>query len=118
MTRTKRSKRKTLKRKMTKNRKQKTRISTSLTDVFGTPVNRDRKLQPAKFAKEVEVLEEPWLEFRYRQRVEDPRDGLSLFGPYDWEDKFHISKISYGLVGTMDGIAKFQEFSKLLHLPA
>jgi hypothetical protein len=96
----------------------KSKTSGNLTDVYGTPINRERKLQPSKFAKEVEILEEPELEFRYKQRVEDPRDGLALFGPHDWEEKFHVSKISYGLVGTTFGNARFLEFAKLLHLPA
>ncbi|MGP8056923.1 MAG: hypothetical protein ACLP9K_04905 [Nitrososphaerales archaeon] len=101
-----------------RSRRYKSKTPGSLTDVFGTPINRERELQPAKFAKDVEVLEEPVLEFRYRQRLEDPRDGLTLFGPHDWEEKFHVSKISYGLVGPEGGNAKFLEFVKLLHLPS
>ena len=98
--------------------KPRSRISSSLTDVYGVPINRERELQPAKFEKQVEILEEPVLEFRYKQRLEDPRDGLTLFGPHDFEEKFHPAKISYGLVGPEDGNAKFLEFLKLLHLPA
>ena len=101
-----------------RSRKSKSKISESLTDVFGTPFERNRDLQPAKFAKAVEILDEPVLEFRYKQRLEDPRDGLALFGPHDWEEKFHVPKISYGFDGTVSVNAKFLEFVKLLHLPS
>ena len=33
--------------------------------------------------KSIIVFDEPELEFRYEQRMADPRDGLSLFGPFD-----------------------------------
>lgn len=100
-----------------KTRKRRTRKTEFLTDIYGTAIERARKIQPVSFANQVEILEEPWLEFRYLQRVIDPRDGLSLFGPVDFEEKFHPESISYGVVGTQNGIALFEEFSKLLRLP-
>jgi hypothetical protein len=100
-----------------KTRKRKTRLTEHFTDVFGTAIDRKRKIQPVNFAKDIKVLEEPWLEFRYLQRLLDPRDGLSLFGPVDYEEKFHPESISYGVVGTPNGISFFNAFSKILHLP-
>jgi hypothetical protein len=34
-------------------------------------------------------LEEPELEFRYSQRTQDPKEGLSIFGPYDADQPSH-----------------------------
>src|SRR5579862_133188 len=96
----------------TKEKKRKTRLTEHFTDVFGTEIDRKRKIQPVNFAKDVEILDEPWLEFRYLQRVVDPRDGLALFGPVDFEEKFHSDNISYGVVGTINGIALFDAFFK------
>lgn len=52
------------------------------------------------------IIEEPSLEFRYGQRVIDPRVGLSVFGPIDSDLPNHPRNVSYGLVGTEQGIAK------------
>jgi hypothetical protein len=61
------------------------------------------------------ILDEPQLEFGYGQRTCDPRDGLSLFGPYD----SGIAKpINYILLGTKEGINLFQQWSSLLSQPA
>lgn len=62
----------------------------------------------------ISVLDEPFLEFRYSQRVYDPRDGLSLFGPYDMDKDYHPRNISFGLVGTSEGIYKFKTFLRFL----
>ena len=35
------------------------------------------------------LFREPDLEFRYNQRIKDPRDGLTLFGPYDADHASH-----------------------------
>lgn len=60
------------------------------------------------------ILNEPQLEFGFEQRTFDPRDGLSLFGPYDAK----ISKpINYILLGTKEGIEKFKRWSSLLTQP-
>jgi hypothetical protein len=60
------------------------------------------------------VLDEPFLEFRFNQRVYDPRDGLALFGPLDTDSDYHPRGISFGLVGTSDGISKFENFIPFL----
>jgi hypothetical protein len=65
----------------------------------------------------VEVLPEPALEFRHAQRALDPRDGLSLFGPFDTEAPGRPTSISYGLIGTEAGIRSFLVFSPILASP-
>lgn len=49
-------------------------------------------------------LSEPTLLFGHDQRLEDPRDGLTLFGPLD-EGKPH--GVRMGVIGTREGIAHF-----------
>lgn len=60
-------------------------------------------------------LKEPRLLFRYGQKLEDPRDGLTLFGPID--DTQTPYGILSGVVGTPDGIRKFKNFVKQLQSP-
>jgi hypothetical protein len=55
----------------------------------------------------VVVLDEPLLEFRYGQYVEDPHDGLGLFGPYGVDVSVHPKSIALGVIGTPEGIEKF-----------
>lgn len=50
------------------------------------------------------TLPEPRLLFRYGQAMEDPRDGLTLFGPLDEISPYGIRA---AVVGTKAGIAKF-----------
>ena len=50
-------------------------------------------------------IPEPKLIFGYDQTMEDPRDGLALFGPYD--RKAAQYGITVGVVGTPDGIDRF-----------
>lgn len=52
-------------------------------------------------------LPEPPLLFRYEQAVEDPRDGLTLFGPLDKGSPYGIRA---GVVGTKDGIRRFRQW--------
>lgn len=59
----------------------------------------------------VDLLDEPKLQFRYGQELSDPRDGLSLFGPLDAEAPGHPGNLSYGVVGTEEGIALFSQWS-------
>jgi hypothetical protein len=49
-------------------------------------------------------IEEPELVFGHEQSMEDPRDGLTLFGPLK-ENAPH--GINYGLVGTQAGVERF-----------
>lgn len=66
---------------------------------------------------EYSVFEEPLIEFRYGQFLEDPHDGLSLFGPYDADLPSHPKKITYGVIGTENGISLFERWSKILNMP-
>lgn len=54
-------------------------------------------------------LEEPELVFGHEQALEDPRDGLTLFGPLKENCPFGIH---YGLVGTEAGINRFYRWIK------
>lgn len=56
------------------------------------------------------ILPEPRLEMAYGQRVNDPRDGLALFGPWDLSQAGRPTSISYGLIGTPSGMAAFKAF--------
>ena len=52
-------------------------------------------------------LPEPTLLFGYGQAVEDPRDGLSLFGPLDAGKPYGIR---VGAIGTHDGLRRFRNW--------
>jgi hypothetical protein len=62
----------------------------------------------------ISILPEPGLEFRYAQQTQDPHAGLALFGPYDADAASHPRSITYGLVGTPEGIARFKEFAAVI----
>ncbi len=63
------------------------------------------------------ILPEPLLEFRYGQSVVHPRDGLSIFGPFDADLPSHPASISYGLVGTPEGTKAFAQFAARIKAP-
>ena len=52
-------------------------------------------------------FEEPCLEFGYGQALEDPRDGLTLFGPLDDGKPYGIRS---GVVGTTEGLQRFSRW--------
>src|SRR6266536_450092 len=52
-------------------------------------------------------IDEPPLLFKHQQAVEDPRDGLTLFGPLD-AGKPH--GIRAGVIGTADGMRRFRRW--------
>src|SRR5437762_12762894 len=76
-------------------------------------VEENDSMQRAQW-KEVVLLPEPKLEFRYGQRVYDPRDGLSLFGPMDADKSSSPKSISYAVIGTSEGLVRYSEFSRCL----
>jgi hypothetical protein len=59
------------------------------------------------------LLEEPRLEFRHGQFLEDPHDGLSLFGPYGIEVSSHPKNLTIGVIGTPEGIQDFNQWCKV-----
>jgi len=65
----------------------------------------------------IEILPEPVLNFRYGQAMIDPRDGLSIFGPYDTDFPSHPSNIVYGIIGGKQGLEKFARFTHLITSP-
>jgi hypothetical protein len=62
-------------------------------------------------------LGEPHLEFRYKQKVIDPKLGLSIFGPFDTDLPSHPKNISYGIVGTKIGIELSRLFFEKVQKP-
>ncbi len=59
-------------------------------------------------------LPEPLLLFRHGQTMEDPRDGLTLFGPLDFTAPLGVRA---GAVGTQSGIALFQRWVASIQHP-
>src|SRR5258708_1970902 len=53
------------------------------------------------------LQDEPRLQFRYNQYLEDPHDGLSLFGPYGIEASSHPKNLTIGVIGAPEGVAAF-----------
>lgn len=69
--------------------------------------------------EDITVLDEPDLEFRYGQRVKDPRDGLALFGPYGVDDRStRPHSFTYIVVGTEQGIEGFHAWSDRFNKPS
>ena len=58
-------------------------------------------------------IREPRLEFALGQTLEDPRDGLALFGPYD----ANVYGVRAGVIGTKDGIQRFNKWVKSIQGP-
>jgi hypothetical protein len=64
--------------------------------------------------KEIQYIPEPALLFGHDQRLEDPRDGLSLFGPID---KGKPDGIRTGVIGTPQGIKRFKSWVEKIQGP-
>lgn len=60
-------------------------------------------------------LSEPTLLFGHNQALEDPRDGLTLFGPLDATANPY--GIRYGVIGTKNGIRRFRNWVNKLQRP-
>ncbi|MEA3211698.1 MAG: hypothetical protein QOE70_4755 [Chthoniobacter sp.] len=61
-------------------------------------------------------IREPRLEFAFQQSVEDPRDGLALFGPYDRATGGAYG-IKAGVIGTPVGITRFRKWVQSIQHP-
>lgn len=59
-------------------------------------------------------LTEPQLVFGHNQTMEDPRDGLTLLGPYDAAQNYGVK---YGVVGTPEGIRRFKRWVSKIQNP-
>jgi hypothetical protein len=62
----------------------------------------------------VQFFQEPTLTFGHGQVVEDPRDGLTLFGPLDAGKPYGIR---VGVIGTARGIEYFRDWSRRIQGP-
>jgi hypothetical protein len=62
----------------------------------------------------VRHLKEPTLRFAHNQSVEDPRDGLTLFGPFD---KGLVNNFSVGIIGTPEGIRRCKSWLYKINKP-
>ena len=58
----------------------------------------------------ITLLPEPELEFASGQMAVSPHDGLALFGPFEGRSPHHPASLSYGVVGTDDGVAAAERF--------
>jgi hypothetical protein len=59
-------------------------------------------------------IPEPRLGFRYGQTMEDPRDGLILFGPLERNEPYGIR---YGVVATEVGVRRFSDWVSSVQKP-
>ena len=76
-----------------------------------------RQISRVPMLRDIVILDEPALEFRYGQAVTHPRDGLSVFGPYDADAPGHPAALSYGVVGTPAGIELFSAWANAMRCP-
>ncbi len=63
---------------------------------------------------ELIFLREPKLFFGYNQRLEEPKDGLTLFGPYD---AFLSHTMQVGVIGSEQGIGNYTSFVERINKP-
>lgn len=64
--------------------------------------------------RKIYKYKEPELRFAYGQNATDPRDGLSIYGPYD---KGHLNDFSVGIIGTKEGINRCKSYLQKLSSP-
>lgn len=64
--------------------------------------------------QEIKHIKEPLLEFASGQTLEDPRMGLTVFGPFEKK----ASEIRIGIIGTKVGIDNFKKFLEELKNPS
>lgn len=60
-------------------------------------------------------IKEPNLTFGYNQKATDPRDGLTLFGPYSRNKK--SGQIDIGIIGPENLREKFTRYLRTIHSP-
>ena len=79
-----------------------------------TKVTKSRPRRSSNKASRPIVLKEPRLLFHYEQATEDPRDGLTLFGPLEKGKPYGIR---FGVVGTAEGVKYFREWVTRIQTP-
>src|SRR5687768_14594479 len=60
-------------------------------------------------------IPEPQLTFGYNQKMEDPRDGLTLFGPYSRD--LYSGQINIGVIGPEKQSNYVIDYLKKIHQP-
>ena len=65
-------------------------------------------------AIECSLLAEPGLRFRHGQIMEDPHDGLSLFGPVDADSPAHPASLPHAAIGSPEGLALWNHWSSAM----
>jgi hypothetical protein len=90
--------------------------STKRTSVKRTP-RADRAFPSFGTTLVASVFDEPLLEFAHAQLVQEPHDGLSIFGPYDVGRPGKPKSINWGLVATSSGRDKVLEWVNRLQRP-
>jgi hypothetical protein len=65
----------------------------------------------------VQVLPEPELEFLHGQKLQDPHDGLGLFGPFSADQPSHPKNIVYAIIGPKEGIRSHGLWSNAISHP-
>lgn len=60
-------------------------------------------------------IKEPKLTFGYDQKIEDPRDGLTLFGPYS--RNYHRGIVNVGIIGPEKQRKFVKDYLKKIHKP-
>jgi hypothetical protein len=61
-------------------------------------------------------IREPRLEFAFDQQLEDARDGLTMFGPYD-RGQGGVYGIRAGVIGTKQGVKRFGKWVNSIQRP-
>jgi hypothetical protein len=77
----------------------------------GRKRGRAAKQRSEAFSADVLHMAEPLLTFGHGQEVEDPRDGLMLFGPLDEGAPYGLR---IGVIGTVDGIAYYKAWAQAI----
>lgn len=72
------------------------------------PPNKLRLMRKVLMTELIHI-DEPELVFGHNQSLQDPRDGLTLFGPLQENAPYGIH---YGLVGTQSGVERFHRWIK------
>lgn len=70
------------------------------------------------FGETLLYLDEPWLVFGYGQVMQNPKDGLLLFGPLS--DSRSPNDLRIGIIGHQDGIKRYQNWVEKIngYIPA
>ncbi len=79
-----------------------------------TTTRTNKRPSRQRTAPKLTLIDEPQLVFNYEQATEDPRDGLTLFGPLERGKPYGVR---FGIVGTADGIQRFKSWIAGIQLP-